>query len=163
VSLTSDVGALPAGQIIAVRLSSDGDRVALVIRGPAGGGTLWVGSVVTAGSDVRFESLTPVTPPALAVTDVAWTTSTRLALVAAEPGAEARVWPVYSDGSQLGKPLSNVHLPGPPTAITAGQGQPIVVSVGSASTSSIWWAVGGWKSLSGADALEFGTNPVYAF
>jgi hypothetical protein len=163
VSLTSDVGALPAGQIIAVRLSSDGDRVALVIQGPAGG-TAWVGSVVTAGSDVRIESLTPVTPPALAVTDVAWTTSTRLALVAAEPGAEARVWPVYSDGSQLGRPLSNVHLPGPPTAIAGGQGQPTVVSVGSASSSSIWRAVSsGWKSLSGTDALEYGSNPVYAF
>lgn len=170
VSLTSQVGALPAAPITAVRFSSDGDRLALVIRGLAGTGTVWVGSVVTAGADVRIDSLEPVTPPALSVTDVAWAdtdvawaNATWLEMVAAEPGAEARVWSVYSDGSQLNR-LANTDLPGPPVAIAATQGRSTVVTVGTAGSSSIWKEIGKrWVSLSGTDAPVYGTNPVYAF
>jgi len=160
VTLTSEVGTLPAGSITAVRFSTDGDRAALVIRGPAGIGTLWMGSVVTTGSDVRLESLEPITPPALSVTDVAWAESTRLEMVAAEPGAEARVWSVCSDGSQLHK-LSNANLPGPPTMLTAAQNEPTVVSAGGL----IWGYDGGnesWAGISRGGAPTAGTNPVYA-
>ena len=165
VSLTSQLGALPAGPITAVRISSDGDRVALVIQGPAGIGSVWIGSVITSGADVRVDSLEPVTPTALAVTDVAWADTIRLDMVAAEPGAAARMWSVYSDGYSDGLQVakfSNQGLPGPPTAIAAAPGQS-VVSVGNASSGTIWLGTGSsWVSLSGTDVPVPGINPVFA-
>jgi hypothetical protein len=158
VSITSQVGSLPPARITAVRFSSDGDRVALVLRGPGGAGTAWVGSVVTSGSDVRVDSLEPLTPPALSVTDVAWADPSRLLLIAAAPGAEPRVWQVYSDGSQLDT-MPNIGLPGPPTAVTAAVGEPPVV----AAEGSIWLLnEGTWASVSGTSTPTPGTNPVYA-
>ena len=101
VSITSQVGVLPSAPITALRFSSDGDRLAFVIRGADGTGTAWIGSVVTSESDVRIESVEPITPPALSVVDLAWSDPTTLWLVAAAPGAEAQVWDVFSDGFKL--------------------------------------------------------------
>lgn len=159
VSLTSQVGPLPNGTISAVRLSPDGDRVALVIRGPNGLGNAWVGSVVSTASDVRVDSLEQLTPPALAVTDLAWADAASLMLVAAEPGAEPRVWPFYSDGAQRGDgdQLSSAGLRGTLTSIAA-QGQDVVVSAGGL----IWqYSNRSWVNLLGKDAIP-GINPVYA-
>ncbi|HTZ44030.1 MAG TPA: hypothetical protein VMB79_09215 [Jatrophihabitans sp.] len=158
VSISSQVGPLPAGRVVALRISSDGERIAIVLRGAEGGGSAWVGSVVTSGSDVRIDSLEPITPPSLAVTDLAWADPTKLLLVAAAPGAEARMWQVFSDGSMLDE-MSNVGLPGPPTSITASQQQPPLVSAANA----IWaYNSGSWSSISGTDSTVPGSNPVYA-
>jgi hypothetical protein len=162
VSLTSQVGTVPTGSITAVRFSSDGDRVALVIDGPSGLGGAWIGSVV--GTNVRVDSLEPLTPPALAVTDLAWAGPTKLELLAAEPGAEPRVRTIYSDGSRLDAQDSqpNVGLPGPPVAITAAPDKAIVVSTGNGSIWKYNPDDGNWTSLSGAAAPTLGTNPVYS-
>jgi hypothetical protein len=102
----------------------------------------------------------------LAVTDVAWADSIRLDMVAAEPGAVARMWSVYSDGYSDGLQVakfSNQGLPGPPTAIAAAPGQPAVVSVGNANSGTIWQGTGSsWVSLSGTDVPVLGINPVFA-
>ncbi len=157
VTVSSQVGPLPTGPVTALRFSSDGDRVAMVIRGVNGTGVTWVGSVVTSGSDVRIDSLEPITPPSLAVTDLAWGGPGTLYLVAAAPGAEARVWQMSSDGSQL-ITLSNNGLSGPPTAITAEPPQSPVVSAGGAI-----WALSGstWTSVAGAGATR-SSSPIYA-
>jgi Lipoprotein LpqB beta-propeller domain len=158
ISLTSQVGPLPNGTITAVRLSPDGDRVALVIRGPNGIGSAWVGSVISTAADVRVDSLEQLTPPALAVTDLAWSNAASLMLVAAEPGAEARVWPFYSDGAQREDKLSSVGLRGTLTSIAA-QAQEIVVSAGDL----LWqYSNNGWVNYLGHDAPVPGINPVYA-
>jgi hypothetical protein len=160
VSLTSQVGALPTGPITAVRFSSDGARVALAISGPNGVGSAWVGSVVTSLSDVRVDSLEPLTPSALSVTDLSWEGSTQLLLVAAEPGAEPRVWKVYSDGWKLDG-LSATNPPGQLTTITAADGAPPVVSAGG----FIWqYTDDAWTSIStDTSAPVPGIKPVYAF
>jgi len=160
ISLTSQVGPLPNGTITAVRLSPDGDRVALVIRGPNGIGNAWVGSVISTTSPVRVDSLEQLTPPALAVTDLAWADAASLMLVAAEPGAEARVWPFYSDGAQRGDEdqLSSAGLRGTLTSIAA-QGQEVVVSAGGLLYQYINRS---WVNYLAKDATVPGINPVYA-
>jgi len=158
VSITSQLGGLPPGPVTALRLSPDGERIALVLRGANGAGSVWIGSVVTSGADVRIDSLEPVTPPALSVTDLAWADPTRLLLVAASPGAAPLVWQVYSDGSKLSQ-LTYPGLPGPPTAVTAAGGQPPVVSAGGA----IWVLKDGtWINPASTGLQLAGTNPVYA-
>ncbi|HEU5269093.1 MAG TPA: hypothetical protein VFU36_04150, partial [Jatrophihabitans sp.] len=91
-----------------------------------------------------------------------WGDQIQLKLVAAQPGAEAQVWSVYSDGYRL-EPVPNTDLPGPPRAIAAALGQSAVVWAGG----SIWKAVGAdntWVSLAGTSASPItGTNPVYVF
>lgn len=121
-------------------------------------GSTWIGSVVTSGADVRIDSLEPITPPSLAVTDLAWAAPGTLYLVAAAPGAEARVWQVSSDGSQLNDDLPNNGLPAP-TAITAEPPQSPVVSAGGAI-----WALSGstWSNISGGGGTRPSSNPVYA-
>lgn len=157
VSITSPVGGLPPGQVLALRFSPDGVRLAAVLRAANGTRTAWIGSVVTSGDDVRIDSFEPVTPARLSVTDLAWADPTKLFLVGQTPGDETRVWQVQSDGSYLG-PLSNVGLPGAPTSIAASSQQSPLVSA----SNSIWTQRGsGWTSFPGATPTA-GINPVYA-
>jgi hypothetical protein len=161
VSITSQVGTVPNASITALRFSPDGTRIALVTRSAEDTGTAWIGSLVTSGLDVRIDSLEPITPPALAVTDLAWTDSVTLQLVAAVPGAEAALSAVNSDGSRLETGMTNINLPGPPVAITAALGQPTVVEAG-----GTLWSLpkdgSTWTSISGNNLQVPGHNPTYA-
>jgi hypothetical protein len=157
VSITSPVGGLPPGKVLALRFSSDGVRLAAVLRGADGTMTAWVGSVVTSASDVRIDSFEPVTPARLVVSDVAWADATKLLIVAQVPNDEPRVWQLMSDGSAL-EALINIGLPGPPTSIAASPQQPPLV----AASNFIWTQRGtSWTSFPG-NAPTQGTNPVYA-
>ncbi len=157
VSITSPVAGLPPGQVLALRFSSDGVRLAAVLRAADGTMTSWIGSVVTSSSDVRIDSFEPLTPARLAVSDLAWADATKLLLVARAPNDEARVWQVMSDGSALGG-LTNIGLPGPPTSIAAAPQQAPLV----AASDSIWIQRGSsWTSFPGSTPTP-GTNPIYA-
>ncbi len=157
VSITSPVGGLPPGQVLALRFSSDGVRLAAVLRGADGALTAWIGSLVTSSSDVRIDSFEPLTPARLVVSDLAWADATKLLLVAGAPNDETRVWQVMSDGSALGA-LNNFGLPGPPTSIAAAPQQSPLVSA----SDSIWTQQGtSWTSFPG-NTPTGGTNPVYA-
>jgi len=157
VSITSPVGGLPPGQVLALRFSSDGVRLAAVLRAADGTTTAWMGSVVTSASDVRIDAFEPLTPARLVVNDVAWADATKLLMVARAPNDETRVWEVMSDGSALG-PLPNSGLPGAPTSIAAASEQSALVSA-----SDSMWTLDGtrWTSFPGNTPTE-GTNPVYA-
>jgi hypothetical protein len=157
VSITSPVGGLPPGQVIALRFSSDGVRLAAVLRAADGALTAWIGSLVTSSSDVRIDAFEPLTPARLVVSDVAWADATKLLLVAGAPNDETRVWQVMSDGSALGA-LGNTGLPGPPTSIAAAPQQSPLVSA----SNSIWTQQGtSWTSFPSTTPTP-GTNPVYA-
>ncbi|MDQ1721802.1 MAG: hypothetical protein QOI26_1536 [Pseudonocardiales bacterium] len=157
VSITSPVGGLPPGQVMALRFSSDGVRLAAVLRAADGAMTAWIGSVVTSSSDVRIDSFEPLTPARLVVSDLAWADATKLLMVAGAPNDETRVWQVMSDGSALGG-LTNIGLPGPPTSITAASQQSPLVSA----SDSIWTQRGSsWTSFPGSTPTR-GVNPVYA-
>jgi hypothetical protein len=157
VSITSPVGGLPPGQVVALRFSSDGVRLAAVLRATDGTTTAWIGSVVVSATDVRIDSFEQFTPARLAVKDLAWADATRLLMVAQAPNDEIRVWQLMSDGSALG-PLSNSGLPGAPTSIAAASQQSPLVSA----SNSMWILDGtGWNSFPD-DTLTEGANPVYA-
>ena len=157
VSITSPVGGLPPGQVLALRFSSDGVRLAAVLKTADGATTAWIGSVVTSASDVRIDSFEPLTPARLLVTDLAWADATKLLLVARAPNDETRVWQVLSDGSTLGA-VTNIGLPGAPTSIAAASQQLPLVSA----SNSIWTqGEAQWTSFPGNTPTE-GTNPVYA-
>jgi hypothetical protein len=157
VSITSPVGGLPPGQVLALRFSPDGVRLAAVLRAADGTTTAWIGSVVTSASDVRIDSFEPLTPARLVVSDVAWSDATKLLMVARAPNDETRVWQVMSDGSALSA-LTNFGLPGAPTSIAAASQQPPLVSA----SDSIWTQRGTqWTSFPG-NSPTAGTNPVYA-
>ena len=157
VSITSPVGGLPPGQVLALRFSTDGVRLAAVLRAADGTTTAWMGSVITSASDVRIDSFEPLTPARLVVNDVAWADATKLLMVARAPGDETRVWQVMSDGSAL-EALTNAGLPGAPTSIAAAAQQSPLVSA----SNSIWIQRGSsWASFPGNAPTE-GTNPIYA-
>ncbi|MDQ1739546.1 MAG: hypothetical protein QOE53_1198, partial [Pseudonocardiales bacterium] len=157
VSITSPVGGLPPGQVLALRFSSDGVRLAAVLRATDGTTTAWIGSVVVSATDVRIDSFEPLTPARLVVSDLAWADATKLLMVAGAPNDETRVWQVMSDGSALGG-LTNIGLPGPPTSITAASQQSPLVSA----SDSIWTQRGSsWTSFPGSTPTR-GVNPVYA-
>jgi len=73
---TSSRGSLPAGRVTALRFSTDGSRLALVLQAADRTSALWIGSVVTSGAEVRIDSLEPITPSALSVFDIAWSSAT---------------------------------------------------------------------------------------
>lgn len=158
VSVTSQVVGLPNGQVTTIRFSPDGVRVALVIKPPNSHGTVWIGSVVASGSDVRIDSLEPITPGRMAVTDLAWADPTKLLIIAAAPGAQAEVSEMLSDGSLISA-QSNSGLPGTPTAITAAlQENPVVAANGYLMQLN----GSGWTNLNKSKTPVPGTNPIYA-
>jgi hypothetical protein len=158
ISVTSEVGSPPPGQIVALRFSPDGVRIAVALRGPDSQTTAWVGSVVTSGADVRIDSLVPITPPALSVTDVGWSGPDQLLMIAASPGAGPRVWEVRSDGSELDSQTS-VGLTGTPTSIATSPQQATLVAAGG----SIWSRTQDtWTPIAGSTTSVPGSNPVYA-
>jgi hypothetical protein len=175
VSVTSTVGGGQTGQVLALRFSSDGVRMAAVLRAPDGTSAAWVGSV-TPGTDVRIDSFAPVTPVQLAVSDVAWAddlklpwaNDTRLLVIGtAAPGSSAanagvaQVWRLGSDGAQLNG-IPNTGLPGPPTAIAERDSQPMLVSA-----SGFIWAFSiqdtqGWVGYPATKTANQGNNPIFA-
>ncbi|MGI8665891.1 MAG: GerMN domain-containing protein [Jatrophihabitans sp.] len=158
VSISSPLGGLPPGRVIALRFSSDGVRLAAVLQLPTGVTTAWVGSVVTSGTDVRIDSFEPVTPALLNVRDVGWADRSKLLLIAGTPSTELQVWQVQSDGSQLTS-LVNVGLPGGErTAIAVAEGRLPLLAV----SDSIWTQRGSsWVSFPGGTPTP-GINPIYS-
>jgi hypothetical protein len=119
-----------------------------------------VGAVVASGNDARIDSLEQVTPPALNVSDVAWSNSTTLMMIARNTlvaNADSGVWSVQSDGSFLLEQGVD-GLPGSPQTITAAPGQFAIVNV--ADTLWIQRSIS-WVSLDGSGSTS-GTNPIYA-
>lgn len=151
-------GAL-AERVSALRFSPEGSRVAMVLTASDGGSAqAWVGSVVrTPGqAQVRVDSLEPISPQGIVVSDVAWNDQLKLFTIGrALSTGEANVYEVQVDGS-LWTPRSIANLPGAPDSITVSENVPAWVSVGG----TVWSQSGGsWASPD----LEttFGTDPTY--
>jgi hypothetical protein len=162
VSETEKQSALGPGSIIALRFSPDGARLAFVLAAPDGTRTVYVGTVVRSGAQVRVESADAVTPPMLLVDDVDWSNSTSLVLVGREQGTgsegDTSVWTMQSDGSLLRGQTAPAGLPAAPQAIAAATSQFTVVSAGGA----IWVQhADSWVSLDGSGTTQ-GENPTYS-
>ncbi len=164
VSITSPLGGSLTGQVLALRFSPDGARIAAVVRAPDGTSAAWVGSMVSSGTDIRIDSFEPVTPAQLVVSDIAWTNETKLSVIAASTASAgpAQVWRLGSDGSQLTEATSLNLPPASPSAIAERDAQPTLISV----SGYIWAYISeskGWSSYPATkNANQGGTNPIFA-
>ncbi len=144
-----------AGQVVAVRISPDGTRVALVLKSQ-GSSQIYVGNIVRGTSEVSVNDLQPVSPQGVEVTDVAWNDQLKLFATGSDliTGLN-EVYEVQCDGS-FWNSRGNQGLPGAPDAVTAASGSEAVVS----SRGTLWQQQGtDWQSLLSGE--NRGTNPVY--
>lgn len=115
-----------AGDLTQLQVSRDGTRAALVF-GAGRDRRLFVGTVVPGPSGPRLDKVAPVAQELTNVTDVAWQTGTRLAVLAAPPSGEAIVPLIVAvDGSAV----TVFPRPGPDEAlleIAAAPGRPLAV------------------------------------
>lgn len=149
-----------AGQILAVRFSPEGSRVAVVLRstvsGSAATSQVYVGNVVRGNDAVQVIGLTPVTAADIIVRDVTWNDGLKLYAVGRDSSTnEAGYYEVQCDGSRWSaRGIGN--LPDEPDTITVASGHVLAVSVGD----SVWLQSGAiWASPRG-DETD-GTAPIY--
>ena len=147
------------GRVSALRFSPEGSRVALVLSASDGSSAqVWVGSVVRppGQAQVRVDSLEPISPQGIAVTDVAWNDQLKLFTIGRVLSTgDTNVYEVQVDGS-LWTPRSIENLPGAPDSITVSENVPAWVSVGG----TVWPQSGGsWGGPVSDPTL--GINPTY--
>ncbi|HEY7010845.1 MAG TPA: LpqB family beta-propeller domain-containing protein, partial [Jatrophihabitantaceae bacterium] len=119
-----------SGTVIAVRLSPEGSRVALVLKAPDGSAQIYIGAVVRGTSDVRVADLAPISPQSIAVNDVAWNDQLKLfAIGTDETTGSWGLYEVQCDGS-LWTLRNNSGLPQAPDSLTVAAGSVAVVSAG---------------------------------
>jgi hypothetical protein len=145
------------GRVAALRFSPAGSRVALVLSAIDGrSAQVWVGSVVRTPGQVRVDSLEPITPQGVVVTDVAWNDELILFTIGRiVRTGEANVFEVQVDGSRWTQ-RSVTNLPGTPDSITVSENVPAWVSVGG----TVWKQSGG-RAWSSPNSETRGTNPTY--
>lgn len=156
VQFTAETGTV-AGQIIALRFSPEGARVALVIKADDGTSQVWIGDIVRSGDAVRVGGLIPISPLGIAVTDVAWNDAFKLFAIGHEISSdEGGVFEVQCDGS-VWTPRGIGTLPQDPDSISVAENVNASVSAGG----TVWQQHGGtWISPTGS-GTSYGTNPVY--
>ncbi|MDH6126719.1 LpqB family beta-propeller domain-containing protein [Kitasatospora sp. GP82] len=98
------VGDLGGRTVQALKISSDGVRVALVLADRSGARTLMIGLVVHSGSpahpEVRITGLRPVAPLLSEIASVSWADTDQLLVLGKEPGKLQQLHYVGTDGSQ---------------------------------------------------------------
>ncbi|MEV4946165.1 LpqB family beta-propeller domain-containing protein [Streptomyces sp. NPDC053755] len=98
-------------RVESLRVSADGVRVALLLKGKDGGTTLKIGRVERDGGGkqtVSVDALQPVAPHMEAVTAVSWAGPSRLVVVGKEAGGVQQVRYIQTDGATSSSSL----LPG---------------------------------------------------
>jgi len=106
---------------------------------------------------VRVDSLEPITPLGLVISDVAWNDQLKLFVIGKSSlTGDTNIFEVQVDGS-LWTPRSIANLPADPNTITVASGAPAWVSVGT----TVWTQPGGTWAPPGNDVTD-GTDPVYA-
>lgn len=135
------------GQIVALRLSPEGARIALVIAGAGGATQIWIGAVVRGAGPPRVDGLTPISPVGLVITDVAWLDAFKLfAIGYLTDSQDSRTFETGADGTDWTNSTIG-NLPAPPDTVTA------------ATSSNVWVSANGyvWK-LSGTSWVSPGTT-----
>jgi hypothetical protein len=147
---------LSEGAITALRFSSDGTRLALIVQGKTGGAQLWIAAVFRASGTVRLDNPQPITTPEYALTDVAWNDDTTLYVIGKDSSHDPGIWSVQADGSNLQSRPSN-GLPSAPDSITAapGGGMPAWVSAGP----GVFQETSDWEGPN--NQTTYGSSPVY--
>jgi lipoprotein LpqB-like beta-propeller protein/sporulation and spore germination protein len=166
--ITSTAVPLPTAQagsrVVALRLSPEGSRIAVVLRNQAGRQQLLTGAVVRSSStQVQIEQLQQISPNDVTVTDVAWIEGERLNAIGFDSetqdphvyrtGADGSAWTEYGIG----------ELPGPPSTLAGAPGAPAWTASGSdvfvQVTPTTWLNPGPGAALQATSAL--GSAPTY--
>ena len=150
--------AAAGGRIVALRLSPDGSRIALVIR--AAGGQqqqLFVGAVIRAAGRISIGTLQPVSPEGVVVADVAWEEPLKLLAIGRNSSTlEQHFYAVGSDGSVFSEQGTG-NLPRGPSTLAVAVHQPAWVTAGDAvwqqSVGNIWLSPGPGVQTDGYDAV----------
>ncbi|MDT4917311.1 MAG: hypothetical protein QOH89_2011 [Pseudonocardiales bacterium] len=146
------------GQIVALRFSPEGSRIAIVITGASGATQLYIGTVVRGAGPVRVDGLQPVSPVGVVVTDVAWLDAFKLfAIGYLASSQDSRTFETGVDGTDwTNSTLGN--LPDPPDSITAATSANVWVST----VTGYVWELNGTSWVSpGTTGQTVGTQPVY--
>lgn len=128
------------GRILALRLSPEGSRVAVVIAAGGGAGQLFIGSVVRGAGPTHVDALKPISPVGVALTDVAWLDPFKLFAIGRISGTqEHRIFETGADGTDWTAALTG-NLPAPPDSVAA------------AAFSNVWVSANGfvWKQSGSA-------------
>lgn len=145
-------------RIVAVRLSPEGSRIALVVGTKGGNNKLYVGAVVRTAGDVQVDlPATPISPSGVSVDDIAWIEP--LALIGIGDLAfnhEPAIFNTNVDGSAWSND-SIGNLPSP-DSIAVQPGSGVWVSA----HNTVWYQSGGeqWTSPS-ASGETVGYAPTY--
>jgi hypothetical protein len=148
------------GRVVAVRLSPDGSRIAIVVSGAnASSAQLYVGSIVRGAGQVRVDTLEPISPEGVVVKDVAWLDSLKLyAIGSLAVSREPRTFETGVDGTEWTN-LSIENLPLAPDSVTVTTGANVWVSA----NGYVWKAQSGtqWVSPGPPTGQTPGRVPVY--
>jgi lipoprotein LpqB-like beta-propeller protein len=149
------------GRVVAVRLSPDGSRVAMVVSGAsASSAQLYIGSIVRGAGQVRVDTLEPISPEGVVLTDVAWNDPQRLFGIGYVASTQdARTFETGVDGTEWTN-LGIGNLAVPPDSVTVATAANVWVS----SANGYVWKQGGtgtqWVSP-GRTGQTLGRAPVY--
>jgi hypothetical protein len=146
-------------RIVAVRLSPEGSRIAMIIGSKNGNNQLYVGTVVRTAGQVRVDlPALPISPAGVSIDDVAWIEP--LALIGVGDLAfnhEPAIFNTNVDGSAWSNG-SIGNLPPQPNSIAVEPGAGVWVSA----NDTVWYQSGGenWTSPS-ASGETGGSAPTY--
>lgn len=146
-------------RIVAVQLSPEGSRVALIVGQKGSRNQLYVGAVIRTAGQVHVDlSALPISPQGVSVSDVAWLEPLSLFAVGdLASNREPRIFNTNVDGSFWSdSPIGN--LPSQPDSVTVVTGHVVWVSA----NGTVWYQSGGqqWTSPS-ASGETFGYAPTY--
>jgi hypothetical protein len=145
------------GQVLSVRLSPEGSRVAMVVSGAGGSAQLYIGSVVRGAGAVSIDGLVPISPQGVVVRDVAWLDSFKLFAIGYLVGSQdSRTFETGADGSEwTNQTIGN--LPSPPDTVTASTASNVWVSA----NNYVWQQSGSSWVSPGPTGQTPGSAPVY--
>jgi hypothetical protein len=146
------------GRVLAVRLSPDGSRIAMVVAGAsASSAQLYIGSIVRGTGQVRVDTMEPISPEQVVVRDVAWLDSQRLFAIGSISGSnDARTFETGVDGTEwTNSGIGNLSVP--PDSVTVATAANVWVSA-----SGYVWKQSGDQWLSpGPTGQTPGRVPIY--
>jgi hypothetical protein len=153
------IPAVGGGRVVAVRISPEGSRIAMVVSGvKASSAQLYVGSIVRGPGQVRVDTLETISPEGVVVKDVAWLDSLKLfAIGSIESTGDPRTFESGVDGTEWTN-HSIENLPVSPDSVTVTTGANVWVSA----NGYVWKAQTGtqWVSAGPTDQTP-GQMPVY--
>ncbi len=145
-----------SGRIIAVRISPEGSRIALVIATAGGQSQIWIGVIARGSQSVQVTDMELISPNGANITDVGWSDLLKLYAIGTDTASgDPNVYELECDGS-FWSATGIGNLPQAPDSLAVAKNGVPAVSAGT----TIWVQTNGiW--VSPEQGTTYGTNPVY--